>query len=326
MKPDRNELVRKPRLRMASKSIKQPITVYGAIASNLVIALAKFVAVFVTGSSAMLAEGIHSMVDTGNEFLLLLGLRRSTKPGNALHPFGHGKELYFWSLIVAIVLFGFGGGMSIYEGIAHMLHPRELRDPMWNYVILCIAFIAESISWVIAFKEFLKKKQQKDIWKAFQSSKDPSVYTVISEDTAAIAGVLVAFLGVYWGHRWASPYPDAIASVMIGLILGAVALFLAYESKELLVGESADPVVVRRIRKITENDPGIRQVRRLLTMHLGPDQILLNMDLEFTAGIPAADLPGVIARVEGSIRREFPEIRQIFIEVNPFSCKEGSDR
>jgi cation diffusion facilitator family transporter len=306
---------------MGSGSSKRPITVYGAIAANLVIAAAKFIAALFTGSSAMLAEGIHSVVDTGNELLLLLGIHKSTRPGDELHPFGHGKELYFWSLIVAIVLFGIGGGMSVYKGINDMFHPNEIRDPVWNYAVLGIAFIAEGASWVIAFRAFWHHKRQGNLWRAFRASKDPSVFVVLSEDTAAIAGLIVAFMGVFLSHRMQWPYPDAMASILIGLILGTVAVILAYESKDLLVGESADPEVVRRIREIAGNDPGIRRVQRLLTMHFGPDQVLLNMDLEFTAGIAAADLPKVIERVEESIRREFPEIQRIFIEVEPFTTR-----
>ena len=308
---------------MATPSAQKPIAVYGAIASNLLIAVAKFVAALFSGSSAMLAEGIHSVVDTGNECLLLVGLHRSRKPGNELHPFGHGKELYFWSLMVAMVLFGLGGGMSIYEGLTHLLHPNEIRDPTWNYIVLAIAFVAEGISWVIALREFRRERRPTDFWRAFKASKDPTIFTVLSEDTAALVGILIAFLGVYWGHRLQSPYPDAVASILIGLILAAVALFLAYESKELLVGESADPVVVQRIRDLTESDPGIQRVQRLLTMHLGPHQILLNMDLLFATGLAAAELPTVIARVEDRIRSEFPGIGQIFIEVEPFTRRRG---
>lgn len=309
---------------MGSRSSKKPIAVYGAIASNLTIAVAKFVAAIITGSSAMLAEGIHSVVDTGNEMLLLLGIRRSARPGDALHPFGHGKELYFWSLIVAIVLFGIGGGLSIYEGISHFLHPRVITDPTWNYAVLGIAFIAEGVSWSIAFREFMRNKRQSNFWKAFRASKDPSVYTVLSEDSAALAGVMVAYVGVYLGHRFQTPYPDAMASIIIGLILGAVAVFLAYESKDLLVGESADPYVVGRIREIAETDPGVRRVQRLLTMHFGPDQVLLNMDLAFSTQMTVSDLPKVIERVEENIRREFPEIQRIFIEVEPFTRRRTS--
>ena len=271
----------------------------------------------------MLAEGIHSLVDTGNEMLLLLGIHRSAKPSDELHPFGHGKELYYWSLIVAIILFGIGGGMSVYEGITHILHPGEIHDPTWNYAILGIAFLAEGASWTIALREFLGKKHRKNFWTAFRASKDPSVYTVLSEDTAALAGILVAFLGIFFGHQLESPYPDAVASVIIGVILGAVAALLAYESKGLLVGESADPSVVSRIREIAVNDPGVHRVQRLLTMHLGPDQVLLNMDLEFSSDLAALDLPQVIARLEKRIRREYPQIQRIFIEVEPFPHRHG---
>ena len=303
---------------------EKPVTIYGALAANLAIAATKFVAAAATGSSAMLSEGIHSLADTGNQVLLLMGIGRSRRAADSEHPFGHGKELYFWSLMVAMVLFGLGGGMSIYEGISHLLHPSEIRDPTWNYVVLAVAFVAEGISWLIALREFLHERQQTDFWRAFRSSKDPTVFTVLSEDSAALVGILIAFLGVYWGYRTRSPYPDAVASILIGLILAGVALFLASESKELLVGESADPVVVRRIRDLTESDPGIRAVQRLLTMHLGPRQVLLNMDLSFATGLKAAELPTVIARVEDRIRGEFPAIGQIFIEVEPFTRRGGA--
>lgn len=308
---------------MASGHSRRPIAVYGAIASNLAIAVAKFAAAFVTGSSAMLAEGIHSVVDTGNELLLLLGLHRSRRPGDELHPFGHGKELYFWSLIVAILLFGVGGGMSVYEGISHLQHPREIRDAVWNYVVLAVAFLAEGTSWTIALRQLLRQRRGRGLWHTVRASKDPSVYTVLAEDTAALAGVVVAFLGVYLGHRLGKPDLDAAASMVIGLILAAVAVFLAFESRGLLVGESADRAVVERIREITEADPGVDRVRRLLTMHLGPEQVLLNMDLAFRPGLGASDLPGVVERVEEGIRREFPEIDRIFIEVGPF--RRGSE-
>ena len=299
----------------------RPITVYGAIAANSIIAVAKFIAAGMSGSSAMLAEGIHSVVDTGNEMLLLLGIHKSDKPADELHPFGHGKELYFWSLIVAIILFGIGGGMSVYEGIVHIIHPSEIKDPFWNYLVLAIAFVSEGISWGIAMRELLRRKPHGNIWRAIKASKDPSVFIVIGEDSAALAGILVAAGGVYFGHRLENPYLDGIASIIIGLILGAVAVFLASESKGLLVGESADREIVQGVKAIVEKDQGVEKVQRLLTMHLGPENILLNMDLLFSKKVAVSDLPDVIKRVEGSIRSSYPEIKQIFIELGPFTRK-----
>ena len=292
-----------------------PITVYGAIAANAVIAVSKFAAGLISGSSAMLSEGIHSVVDTGNELLLLLGIHRSKKPADELHPFGYGKELYFWSLIVAILLFGLGGGMSIYEGITHLRHPAVIQNPAWNYVVLGIAFIAEGASWAIALKKFLEKKRRgRGLWQALRASKNPAVFVVLAEDSAALAGILVAFLGVLLGHRLQNPYLDGTASIIIGLILATVAGFLAYESRDLLLGESADADVVQSIRKVAGADPAVLGVSHPLTMHFGPEQVLLNLDIEFRPDLSASEITAAVDRLEAGIRRERPSIKRIFIE------------
>ena len=292
-----------------------PITVYGAIAANAVIAVSKFAAGLISGSSAMLSEGIHSVVDTGNELLLLLGIHRSKKPADELHPFGYGKELYFWSLIVAILLFGLGGGMSIYEGITHLRHPAVIQNPAWNYVVLGIAFIAEGTSWAIALKKFLEKKRRgRGLWQALRASKNPAVFVVLAEDSAALAGILVAFLGVLLGHRLQNPYLDGTASIIIGLILATVAGFLAYESRDLLLGESADADVVQSIRKVAGADPAVLGVSHPLTMHFGPEQVLLNLDIEFRPDLSASEITAAVDRLEAGIRRERPSIKRIFIE------------
>jgi cation diffusion facilitator family transporter len=300
---------------MSSAPSEHPITVYGAIAANAVIAVSKFGAGMISGSSAMLSEGIHSVVDTGNELLLLLGIHRSKKPADELHPFGYGKELYFWSLIVAILLFGLGGGMSTCEGISHLRHPAVIRDPTWNYVVLGIAFVAEGTSWAIALKKLLeKKKKGRGLWQALRASKNPAVFVVLAEDSAALAGILVAFLGVLLGHRLRNPYLDGAASIVIGLILTAVAGFLAYESRDLLVSESADGDVVQSIRKLAEADPAVVGVSRPLTMHFGPDQVLLNLDIEFRPNLSASQVTAAVDRLEANIRRERPNVKRIFIE------------
>lgn len=300
---------------MSPSSSENPITVYAAIAANLIIAIAKFLAAFATGSSSMLSEGIHSVVDTGNECLLLLGLRKSRMPADDLHPFGYGKELYFWSLVVAIVLFGIGGGMSVYEGISHVLHPEEIKDPTWNYVVIGIAFISEGISWFIAMKELRSRSPNLDFWRAFRRSKDPSVFTVVGEDSAALVGLMVALLSVFFTHFMQNPYLDGIGSILIGLILAGMAFFIAFESKGLLVGESADPEVVRHLRDVAVNDPAVRNVWRTLTMHFGPDQVLLNMDVEFDPSLEASAIVEAIDRLEEKIRDKYPQISHIFIEV-----------
>jgi len=300
---------------MKTGTSERPIAVYGAIVANFVIAVAKFAAAFVTGSSAMISEGIHSVADTSNQLLLLLGVRRSRVPPDALHPFGHGKELYFWSLIVAIILFGLGGGMSFYEGITHLEHPVEIEDPTWNYVVLGIAFVVEGIAGAIALRQLLAhKSNEENLWRLLRASKDPAVFTVLVEDAAALSGVVVAFLGVFLGHRFDSPYLDAVASIVIGVILTTVAAFLAYESRDLLLGESADSAVVQRIREVTEGDSAVVGVRTPLTMHFGPHQVLLNLDVEFRPDLSAEEVAAAIDRLEQSIRDANPEIKRIFIE------------
>ncbi|MEZ4869300.1 MAG: cation diffusion facilitator family transporter [Caldilineaceae bacterium] len=304
---------------MAQQAEEKPIAVWGAIASNSIIAVAKFTAAFFTGSSSMISEGIHSTVDTANEGLLLLGLKRSKRPPDDAHPFGYGQELYFWSLVVAIVLFGLGGGMSIYEGIVHLLNPEGLEDPLWNYVVLGIAFVAEGTSWTIALRKFLPTIEEEEaLWHAIRNSKDPTVLTVLFEDSAALSGLVVAFLGVWLSHQFDQPWIDGTASVIIGMILAVVAFLLAYESRGLLIGESADPQVIASIRQIAEADAGIAAVQRVLTMHLGPNEVLLTLDLRFAPNLVGEEIANAIARVETAIREEHPQIEQIFVEAQKY--------
>jgi cation diffusion facilitator family transporter len=293
---------------------EQPIAVYGGIAANLLIAIAKFIAGYFSGSSAMIAEGVHSVVDTGNQSLLLLGIHRSRKPADDKHPYGYGKELYFWSLIVAVVLFGLGGGISIYEGVNQLTHPKTLGDPTWSYVVLGIAFVAEGGAGYLALRELLKTAGEKSFWHALRSSKDPAVFTILGEDFAALLGVVVAFGGIYLGRKLGNPYFDGIASIIIGLILALVAVFLVYESKGLIIGEAADPEVVKSIREIAQADPAVVQVANPLTLHFGPDQVLLNMHVEFHAPLSLAELTATIDRLQTRIRERHPAIRHIFIE------------
>jgi cation diffusion facilitator family transporter len=301
---------------LPGKIYKKPAAVYGAIFSNLIVAIFKYVVAFITGSSAMLSEGIHSTVDTGNELLLLLGLRQSRKPADEAHPFGYGQQLYLWSLIVAIILFSSGGGMSIYQGITHLIHPDHLRDASWNYVILVLAFITEGISWTIAFRELNRHMQPgESFWQRFKRSKDPSIFMVFGEDTAALVGLLVAFLGVFLSDRLGNPYPDALASIVIGLILAAVAIFLAGESQSLLIGETASRKTVQGIRRLVLEHPDVENLRNPLTMHFSPDEILLNLDVRFRPDLQVADVDKVIDQLESSIQAAYPEIRKIFIEV-----------
>lgn len=214
------------------------IAIYAAIGGNLAIAMMKFTAAGLSGSSAMLSEGVHSLVDTGNGGLLLFGIHKSKQPPDATHPFGYGKELYFWALIVAVLIFGVGGGISIYEGILHLIHPAPLEDPAWSYVVLGLATVFEAFVFIVAFRAFQDiKGEEQNIWQAIKTSKDPTTFTVLFEDAAALLGLIVAFVGIFLAHYFNNPYLDGVASVVIGVILATVAVLLVYESKGLLVGE-----------------------------------------------------------------------------------------
>jgi cation diffusion facilitator family transporter len=296
---------------MASES---RTAIFAAIAGNIAIAVTKFIAAGFTGSSAMLSEGIHSLVDTGNGLLLLLGVRQSRKPADATHPFGHGKELYFWSLIVAILIFALGGGMSVYEGVTHLAHPHPLRNPTWNYVVLGLAIVFESISFYFAFRAFRVEKGDDGIVETIHASKDPTTFTILFEDTAALLGLLVALAGIFAGHLLGNPYLDGVASIVIGLILGVVASFLAYESKGLLIGEGVDERTLLSLRAIAAADKSVVEVRNALTMHFGPEEVLLTLDIRFQRELNAAQIAWAIDRMEREIRKAHPEIKHIFIE------------
>jgi cation diffusion facilitator family transporter len=294
---------------MASES---RIAIFAAIIGNIAIALTKFIAAYFSGSSAMLSEGIHSLVDTGNGGLLLLGLHKSRKPPDFTHPFGHGKELYFWSLIVAITIFALGGGMSIYQGITHLTHPKPLSDPFWNYVVLVSAFVFESISWMFGWKAFRKVKGNDRILEAIHKSKDPSTFMVVFEDSGALLGLVIAFCGVFLGQQLDNPSLDGAASIVIGLMLGSMSLFLAYESKGLLIGEGVDGKTLRRLRAIVAQDAAVEHVSRILTMYFGPREVMLVLDLKFRNELTARDIRRAVARLHDSVQKEYPEITRVF--------------
>jgi cation diffusion facilitator family transporter len=302
---------------MASSSPKTKLVIYVAIAGNLAIAFVKFIAAALTGSSAMLSEGIHSLVDTGNQLLLLLGVNRSRKPADSKHPFGYGKELYFWSLIVAIMLFGVGGGMTIYEGVTHILEPRPLEEPFWAYVILGVSMLMEGISWTFAIRALLAEKGKYSLWQTLRRSYDPSVLTVLLEDTAALIGLMVAFAGIYLAHRFSNPYFDGAASVVIGVILCIVSVILARESKGLLVGEAATPEVVESVTSLALNEPAVVAVNQVLTLVFGPEEVLLNIEAQFVPSLRVSELAEVVSRLEVTIQQYHPRVKRIFIEVAP---------
>ena len=302
-----------------------PAAVYGALGANAVIAVTKFIAGSFTGSSAMISEGIHSVVDTGNQALILLGLRRARRPADDRHPFGYGKELYFWSFVVAIILFALGGGFSIFEGIEHVRHPVEVTNPLVNYIVLAIAFVVEAAAWVVAYRQLRREEGQGPIFGLMRRSKNPAVFTVLAEDTAATLGLVVAGLGLFLGQLLDLPVLDGVASIVIGLILVVVAGFLAFESMALLIGEAADPETDEAIKAIAEADEAVERVYEPLTMHLGPNQVLLNLGIHFRRDLPIGQIPAVIDRIETAIKRAHPEIKRVFIEAEGIKEAQGTD-
>ncbi len=293
--------------------------IYAAIIANIAIDATKFTAAAFTGSSAMISEGIHSIVDTGNGGLLLLGVHQSKRPPDENHPFGYGKELYFWALIVALVIFAVGGGVSAYEGLLHILDPAPPSDPFWNYVVLGLAIIFESGSMFIAVKGFLKIKGDENWWQAIQTSKDPTQFTVLFEDAAALLGLLVALIGVFLAHSTGNSYFDGAASIVIGMILMGVAVLLAYETKGLLIGEAVDRETLEEIRRLVRSDSSVDAVHRILTMHFGAETILLAMDLRFRKNLSALEAEESVARIEANITKRLVHIKHIFIQSDSLS-------
>lgn len=290
--------------------------VYAAIIGNFAIAVTKFIAAGVTGSSAMMAEGIHSIVDTGNGGLLLLGMKKSKRPPTREHPFGYGKEVYYYTLIVAILIFGVGGGISIYEGILHALDPGEMGDPTINYIVLGLAIIFESGSLYVAAREFRRIRGRKPFWQEVRTSKDPTTFTVLFEDTAALAGLVVALVGIFAGHQLEMPVLDGVASIVIGTILCGVASLLIMESKGLLLGESVNEAVRDSVHEITARDPDVHRVVKMMSMHIGPDEVLVNLEIEFRAGLEVLQVEKAVKRIEEALQRRHPAIKYLTVEIS----------
>ncbi|MBT6203574.1 MAG: cation diffusion facilitator family transporter [Alphaproteobacteria bacterium] len=294
--------------------------IFAALAGNGLIAITKLSAAAYTGSSAMLSEAIHSLVDTGNQGLILYGLKRSAKPADDRHPFGYGPELYFWSFVVAILIFGIGAGVSLYEGIEKVRYPHAATDVMVNYIVLGVAMIFEAGAWLVAYKEFNKRRGALSLVGAIAQSKDPSVFTVLLEDSAAMSGLIVAFVGILLADLLEMPVLDGAASIGIGLILAATAAVLAYECKGLLIGESAVPATVESIRREARAHRGVERVNEVLTMHMGPGDILLNLSIDFDSGLDAEDLEQAVAEIERDIKTRHPEVKRIFIEAQDWAA------
>ena len=299
---------------MSASASASKFAIYGAIGANVAIAVSKFVAAYFTGSSAMLSEGIHSLVDSGNGGLILLGVHQSAKGPNRRHPFGRSKELYFWALIVAILVFSVGGGMSFYEGIAHLQHPAALTDPTWNYWVLGLSLLFESVSCFLAFRAFNADRGEAGFWAALRRSKDPAVFAILLEDLAALLGLVIALAGVYFGQVLNNPYLDGAASIGIGLLLVGVAAFLIYKTKGLLVGVGADDDTLADLQRIVLAQPGVQHMRAPLTLYLGPADVVLALDVEFESHLVADDVERTVAALQDAIRAAHPEFQRIFVE------------
>lgn len=298
------------------------VTIFAALGANLVIAAIKFVAAYFSGSSSMLSEGIHSVVDSGNELLLLLGISQSKKPPDENHPFGHGKEIYFWTLIVSVLLFGLGGGMSVYEGITHIMNPGTIEDPTLSYIILAAAFVFEGISFVIGVRDFLKQRHPDvSFWRKLRLSKDPGFFVVIYENGADLAGLLIAGAGIFLTNYLQNPLIDGIASISIGVVLALVAIILIMDSRNLLIGESAKTYMVEAVYELVNNNADVAAVRPPLTMQMSPDEVLLALDVEFKSDLNGDGIVKAISSLQRLIKNQFPQIKRIYVEAGNLSEK-----
>lgn len=289
--------------------------IYASIVANVAIAATKFTAAAFSGSSAMVAEGVHSLVDSCDGTLLLVGQRRSRRPPDEAHPFGHGQELYFWTLIVAILFFALGGGMSVYEGIQHVLHPETIGDPSWNYAVLGAAALFDGASFAIGYRSFRREARGRGFWRTARESKDPSLLSVVLEDSADLIGLALAFLGVFLGHRLANPFLDGAASICIGLLLAGVAVVLIVQSRGLLVGEGAEPPVVATIEAVAAAEPGVVAVREVRTVHFGPREMLVTLRAEFDPRLSAEGVALAVAGIESRVHRVVLEVvTHVYVE------------
>ena len=275
--------------------------------------MAKFVAAVISGSSSMLTEGVHSLVDSGNQILLLYGKKAARRAPDARRPFGYGREIYFWSFVVAILIFALGAGVSIYEGWQHWIEPEELRSPLINYIVLGVAFVLEGTSWLVAMREFGEAKGSQGWWSAIHTSKDPSTFIVLFEDSAALAGLVVAGIGVWASHAFGDPRIDGLASIVIGGILGAVAVVLAREAKGLLIGEAASPDVVASIRRVVGAHPAVIAVNHVRTIHTAPQSVFVAISADFEDSTSMGDGEAMIDEIEAELKREMPELSSIYI-------------
>jgi cation diffusion facilitator family transporter len=288
--------------------------IYAALTGNALIAISKYAAAWFTGSAAMLSEAVHSTVDTGNQALLLYGLKRAARPADPEHPFGHGLQLYFWVFVVAVLIFGVGAGLSLIHGIEKVRQPHAIENAYVSYVVLGLAMVFEAYVWVVAYRAFARSQGEFGWLVAMRRSKDPVVFTVLLEDSAAMLGLVVAMAGIALSQAFDLPILDGVASIIIGLILAATAAFLAYEAQSLLTGEAVDPEVLANIRRIAAAEPGVVGTNEVLTIHFGPREVLVTLSLEFTDKLNATAVQDAVSNIERRIRTAHPEVSRVFVE------------
>jgi cation diffusion facilitator family transporter len=296
------------------KQVSGQASVNVALASNLAIACAKFCAAVFTSSSAMLSEGVHSLVDTINELLLLYGMRRAARPPDIKHPLGHGRELYFWSFIVALLVLVFGAIVTSYEGVHHILHPEPMRHAFANYIVLGASFIFEGVSWWVGLQAFRASQGKQGFFEAFRNSKDPTTFTVLFEDTAALIGLLIAAAGIAASQIWRAPWLDGLASIGIGLVLLVSSMLLARETKDLLIGEPARPGLRDAILRIAADDRDVLHANGALTVHLGPEQVVAALSIEFREELGTNQIEDCVERIEAAIKHALPEVTSLFVK------------
>lgn len=308
---------------MAAGASKKVI--YAALAGNSLIAVTKFAAAAHTGSSAMFSEAVHSLVDTGNQALLLFGIHRAKRPADVAHPFGYGKEVYFWAFVVAILIFSLGAGISLFEGLSKLTTPHPIFDPTVNYIVLSAALMFEGASWWVALREFRSAKGSLGYLEAVRRSKDPTIFTVLFEDSAAMIGLIIAMIGIAASQITGNSAYDAMASIGIAVVLAVTAIFLAYECKGLLIGEGADPAVVSGIEAIATDNDGVLCLNEIRSMHFGPEDILVTLSLDFVDHINAGDVETIISTMERRIKQTYPQVTRVYIEAQSWSAHSRSE-
>ena len=287
--------------------------IIAALIGNLLIAVTKGAAALITGSSAMISESVHSLVDSGNEVLLLYGQKRAATPADLRHPFGYGRELYFWCFVVALLIFALGAGISIYEGVVHIRHPEPMSRPWINFAVLAFAFVFEGISCWFAWKAFSAAQGDQGFWESIHESKDPTSFMVLFEDSAALVGIVIAAVGTWLSLTYQAPWIDGLSSVLIGLVLAAVAVLLARESKELLIGERAAPELSAAVRRTIEEEPCVHQVVEIITTHMAPDQVIATLGIDIEDSLTVPEVEQLIRRIETRVQAQYPQLYRVFV-------------